>query len=806
MADRYDRYHQAGDPENRSFRCFDSGLFALLRGDTEAYRSIALLAVKRCGDTSDFWTLNALRTATLCPESPVDKEKLVEIARRLVARGRNDGWYGWHRIELGDALFRAGRAKEALATLEEYSSEPNGKAVVALIHARGGDAEAARRWLSSLERDLEQNTREAHLSLGSLPQQGFGALDVFRAELLRREAHAALGEKAPELRALRLLRADALWRLGELQKAEAEFTAAIDQAPDLLAALIDRAHTMETLGLKDRADLDLAEAARRMPLDPRPWVARGKLLSERGQSSEADTAYARAAALAPERLDPFLAAPWWVAGPYSADMAWAQPPEQDHDPARRARNPSASSVEWKPAFVSTDRTLRLGRFAGQPPSSVYAMTHLGSTRERTALICLGFEGRARVWLNDRVVFDSDQQQTRRYGLDYLVPVTLRTGRNTLLVRLSHDSSDHTLRLRSDDLELDHARLFEEMGLWPEAADAFDRAGKLNQFSHAWAKARQVELLAGLGEKGRFLRAAAHLADWDGASRPDPYDVVMALGMMPNDCLSPERLIELAKQTIADNPKDVWRKQPLALAYYRAGQFRAVLDHLTAHIPADYLVEAPIRAMAHWRLGEKDAARKSLARVDARFETWCRGRSNTRDYANLNWWFDGPQLVALRREAHTLIDGKAPDDTAALAKVRAEQGDLIDHRDSPTWAYDMALRLDPTSAVYRYSLAARLIELGRVTEAEPLLLSSVEAGNKDPQAWVDRGVLLARAGLPDRAAADFAHALDLVPEDFNTWGPRAKLCMLMAGQPTAFEALLNLRKSDALLWYIRAGAI
>src|SRR6202041_2687009 len=113
--------------------------------------------------------------------------------------------------------------------------------------------------------------------------------------------------------------------------------------------------------------------------------------------------------------------------------------------------------------------------------------------------------------------------------------------------------------------------------------------------------------------------------------------------------------------------------------------------------------------------------------------------------------------------------------------------------SPTWAYDMALRLDPTSGVYRNLLAARLIELGRVTEAEPLLLSSVEAGNKDPQAWFNRGVLLARAGLPDRAAADFAHALDLVPENFDTWGTRAKLCMFMAGEPVAFEKLLSLRK-------------
>jgi len=41
------------------------------------------------------------------------------------------------------------------------------------------------------------------------------------------------------------------------------------------------------------------------------------------------------------------------------------------------------------------------------------------------------------------------------------------------------------------------------------------------------------------------------------------------------------------------------------------------------------------------------------------------------------------------------------------------GNLIDDRDSPTWAYDLALRLEPGNAEFRNALAARLIELGRL---------------------------------------------------------------------------------------------
>ena len=137
-------------------------------------------------------------------------------------------------------------------------------------------------------------------------------------------------------------------------------------------------------------------------------------------------------------------------------------------------------------------------------------------------------------------------------------------------------------------------------------------------------------------------------------------------------------------------------------------------------------------MAHWRLGEKDEARKALARADGHFQSWCHERPDGRGTAWVTWWHDGPRLVALRREAHALIDGHVPDDTAALAAVRADMGNLIDDRDSPTWAYDLALRLEPGNAGYRGALAVRLIELGRPAEAEPLLAAMVEGKTDAPR--------------------------------------------------------------------------
>ncbi len=75
------------------------------------------------------------------------------------------------------------------------------------------------------------------------------------------------------------------------------------------------------------------------------------------------------------------------------------------------------------------------------------MTHLASDRERTALLCLVGNDRVRAWLNGRLVFDGDQPHRYHTGPEFLAPVTLRAGRNTLLVRASRGSSDyHSLRL------------------------------------------------------------------------------------------------------------------------------------------------------------------------------------------------------------------------------------------------------------------------------------------------------------------------------------------------------------------------
>ena len=182
------------EPEVLTYRCYGSGLLALARGDVAAYRAIAAESFALLEDANTRG--GSMRLGPRRSARPRDFAREAGGDGRA-ARRPADKTGGWHRIMLGNALFRAGRDKEALAAIEKESSNVNGKAVVGLIHAHGGRSETARRWLGALERDLEETFALGTHAVGSLRPPGFWPLDVLRADILRREAYASLGERPP---------------------------------------------------------------------------------------------------------------------------------------------------------------------------------------------------------------------------------------------------------------------------------------------------------------------------------------------------------------------------------------------------------------------------------------------------------------------------------------------------------------------------------------------------------------------------------------------------------------------------------
>ncbi len=394
-----------------------------------------------------------------------------------------------------------------------------------------------------------------------------------------------------------------------MKEAEIEFDAAVAGAPDQVAALLKRAHTLEKLGLRNRADDDLARASQVDQNDPRPWVLRGKLLAGRGLGNAADEAYAHALALSANRLDPFIEAGWWIAGPFPPDMRISQGVEDDPDPSRPISGANLETLEWRSVSAKRNRLVNLGFIHDQPNSSVYALTHIPSDRERTIIIFFGGGRTVRIWLNGRIVFEPDLPNVYHQGTEYSVPVALKPGRNTLLVRVSDPSSSHWLRLRTDDYELDRAWLSADFGRFDEAADLFDAAGRRGQLYQSFPMARKVQFLAGLGDRKRYLESAALLADWDGPSAIDPGSTALALELIPNDLISPDRLIELARQAAGTASAGRLQHDVVGLALYRAGRYREALDYLQAHRGKDEKPR-PVEGMALWHLENRATRAKS----------------------------------------------------------------------------------------------------------------------------------------------------------------------------------------------------
>jgi tetratricopeptide (TPR) repeat protein/Tol biopolymer transport system component len=125
----------------------------------QAYRQDCTDLLDRFGNTPDRNTLQGLvQVCQLGPCSEADSARLVRIAERLVAGGRNALTRTW----LGCALYRAGRLGEAVRVLEE-SIKAHGKGgyvdswvFLALAHQQLGHADKARECFARFEDSLNK--------------------------------------------------------------------------------------------------------------------------------------------------------------------------------------------------------------------------------------------------------------------------------------------------------------------------------------------------------------------------------------------------------------------------------------------------------------------------------------------------------------------------------------------------------------------------------------------------------------------------------------------------------------------------
>ena len=113
--------------------------------------------------------------------------------------------------------------------------------------------------------------------------------------------------------------------------------------------------------------------------------------------------------------------------------------------------------------------------------------------------------------------------------------------------------------------------------------------------------------------------------------------------------------------------------------------------------------------------------------------------------------------------------------------------------------DQAIRAEAEDPGFLLRMAKAEAELGRAGRVEALLERGTSRQPRDPNTWVQSGLVRDRLGRTDQAVADFARAIELLPRDRFFASPRSRLILELAGHERVFSALLEARPGDKELW-------
>jgi serine/threonine protein kinase/Flp pilus assembly protein TadD len=265
---------------------------ALLRlyvGDLDGYR-------RRCrqmrehssGIGSPHFDIHMARACALAPVPGAEPTALVEEARCLADVRDRPGWYLY---VLGMAHYRAGQPEQAVRQLREFLvAESQGRfkpiayPLLAMAHHRLGQTAEARQALEEAARAIERWTQDIYQKgsvawaphLGTTGYWPISWWDWLECQLFYREANALIDGVPPtDDPRLRVVRARAFARLGQQERADAEYTEALKQRPDntqfLLEVHRNRGYRAVRCGRWSRAAAEFERASDLHPTDARLW-------------------------------------------------------------------------------------------------------------------------------------------------------------------------------------------------------------------------------------------------------------------------------------------------------------------------------------------------------------------------------------------------------------------------------------------------------------------------------------------------------------------------------------------------------
>lgn len=146
---------------------------------------------------------------------------------------------------------------------------------------------------------------------------------------------------------------------------------------------------------------------------------------------------------------------WWVTGPYPEGLEESYAPELKPDPSQPVDGPpgppgaTVARLSWLPLSLDLDADSRVdfpAVFGNAEHLSVYALRGIYAQTQHKAVLVLNSGEPLRVWLNGQVIHEqatlSNQAPTT-----VTVPVTLESGWNKLLVRVSHGTGPISVSVR-----------------------------------------------------------------------------------------------------------------------------------------------------------------------------------------------------------------------------------------------------------------------------------------------------------------------------------------------------------------------
>jgi serine/threonine protein kinase/tetratricopeptide (TPR) repeat protein len=743
-----------------------------------------------------------IHTFVLVPDPPatVVSNKLDKWAmEQALAVGGNPSVRNY---QLAWAYFRAGKYEEALTACRADLGFHNAyRLVEAMTLFKLGRADDARRLLDQTEQWYSKTIR---LGLTATPLASPRELSI-RFPIERMEAYMLItGKTAPDNPWWHVHRGRLLLALGQAQKGEAELQAGLAALPDDPGMLLARSYIYEERGRNKEAKADFAKALKGKSEDARPWIEHGHLLVERGRQKEADEAYAKAAAAAPQELYRFLEAGWWAVGPFLGPLDSQTQVEGRPDPA----SPVGDARWLRIRPDSYGRVDLLGEVGAPKDTSVYAVTYVYSPDERTTLLHVGGVSRLRLWLNGDLVHETAGPLEWNSGTDR-VPVTLRPGRNTMLVKAIRGDEGHHFILRLGDDPASRGTALAEMGFWKEAADAWKPLFAEELPDHwLWPQYGLVLRLSGDEEGYRRLRERV-LRQLGTVADPWLAENVLWLLTLSNEPLRDvDNLLALCKrvyQVNSWNRRENWRHAVMAYRAFRCGRYQEAEKYFQK-VPLNEMPwDNALAAIIHHHAGREDEARRCMDQ----FEAWYQKRPDEaivgaeyRAPFGAAYWAWGHYLL-LRQKPPVWFPLAAQKDDPVRSAIEMHARKVWSKRDPKTEAYDHALRVQPDAARLWLARAARRKALGRPDEAKADFNRALECVAKDPA--ITQGDLksYAELGTPEQAAKVFALYLDRQPKKEDYWAPRSRAVDNLLLYPDAFEKLIELRPKDTHLIVCRA---